>query len=105
MKNETRQKIREKMDRNRALNAAGLEDEAVNKIQEVTDIILFEISDCVNPVPSIASDITVGVLRFIAETLENDFDDSKRKNAQIIQAALRVKYDALILSTREEGDR
>lgn len=103
MKNETRQKVREGMFKSHLLKTAGLEDAAADRIEEVVDTILFEISDCVNPVPAAANDITVAVLKFIAETLEKDLDDNQKKRVQIVQKALRAKYGALIVTTREES--
>lgn len=104
MKNETRQKVREKMLKSCLLKEAGLEDEAADKLEEVVDIILFEISNCVNPVPAAANDITVAVLKFITETLEKDLSDDQKPNVRLIQAALRVKYAKLskVVTAKEE---
>ncbi len=103
MKNETRQKVRKTMLESCLLKEIGLKDAAADKIEEVIDTILFEISNCVNPVPAVANDITVAVLKFIAETLEKDLDNSQKTNVQLIQAALKVKYGlSEIVTTKEE---
>lgn len=101
MKNETRQKVREEMFKSDVLKTAGLEDAAADRIEEVVDTILFEISGCVNPVPAAASDITVAVLKFIAETLEKDLNDNQKRKVEIVQKALRTKYGALIVTTKD----
>lgn len=105
MKNETRQKVREGMFKSHVLKTAGFEDAAADELEEVVDTILFEISGCVNPVPVSASDITVAVLKFIAETLEKDLNDGQKTNVQMIQAALKVKYGLSKVVTTKEGDK
>lgn len=101
MKNETMQKVREGMLQSYVLKNTGFEDAAADRIEEVVDTILFEISGCVNPVPAAASDITVAVLKFIAETLEKDLDDDQKKKVLVVQKALRMKYGALIVTTND----
>ena len=101
MKNETRRKVREKM----FIKKAGLVDTAADKIEEVVDVILFEIGGCVNPVPAAANDITVAVLKFIAEILEKGLDDGQKTNVQMIQVALKVKYGLSKVVTTKEGDK
>lgn len=66
---------------------------------------MFEIGGCVNPVPAAANDITVAVLKFIAEILEQDLDDGQKTNVQTIQAALKVKYGLSKVVTTKEGDK
>ena len=66
---------------------------------------MFEIGGCVNPVPAAANDITVAVLKFIAETLEKDLDDGQKTNVQMIQAALKVKNGLSKVVTTKEGDK
>lgn len=78
IKNETRWKVREKILESCLLREIGLVDTAADKIEEVVDIILFEIGGCVNSVPAAANDITVAVLKFIAETLERIWMTVKR---------------------------
>ena len=105
MKNETRRKVREKILESFLLKKAGLVDTAADKIEEVVDIILFEIGGCVNPVPAAANDITVAVLKFIAEILEKGLDDGQKTNVQMIQVALKVKYGLSKVVTTKEGDK
>lgn len=87
------------------IKKAGLVDTAADKIEEVVDVILFEIGGCVNPVPAAANDITVAVLKFIAEILEQDLDDGQKTNVQMIQVALKVKYGLSKVVTTKEGDK
>ena len=105
MKNETRWKVREKMLESCLLREIDLKDAAAEKMEEVVDIILFEIGNCVNPVPAVANDITVAVLKFIAETLEKDLDDGQKTNVQMVQAALKVKYGSSEVVTTKEEER
>lgn len=105
MKNETRRKVREKILESCLLKKAGLVDTAADKIEEVVDVILFEIGGCVNPVPAAANDITVAVLKFIAEILEKGLDDGQKTNVQMIQVALKVKYGLSKVVTTKEGDK
>ena len=87
------------------IKKAGLVDTAADKIEEVVDVILFEIGGCVNPVPAAANDITVAVLKFIAEILEQGLDDGQKTNVQMIQVALKVKYGLSKVVTTKEGDK
>jgi uncharacterized protein (DUF697 family) len=87
------------------IKKAGLVDTAADKIEEVVDVILFEIGGCVNPVPAAANDITVAVLKFIAEILEKGLDDGQKTNVQMIQVALKVKYGLSKVVTTKEGDK
>ena len=87
------------------IKKAGLVDTAADKIEEVVDGILFEIGGCVNPVPAAANDITVAVLKFIAEILEKGLDDGQKTNVQMIQVALKVKYGLSKVVTTKEGDK
>ena len=87
------------------LKKAVLVDTAADKIEEVVDVILFEIGGCVNPVPAAANDITVAVLKFIAEILEKGLDDGQKTNVQMIQVALKVKYGLSKVVTTKEGDK
>lgn len=87
------------------IKKAGLVDTAADKIEEVVDVILFEIGGCVNPVPAAANDITVAVLKFIAEILEKGLDDGQKTNVQMIQMALKVKYGLSKVVTTKEGDK
>lgn len=87
------------------IKKAGLVDTAADKIEEVVDVILFEIGGCVNPVPAAANDITVAVLKFIAEILEKSLDDGQKTNVQMIQVALKVKYGLSKVVTTKEGDK
>lgn len=87
------------------IKKAGLVDTAADKIEEVVDVILFEIGGCVNLVPAAANDITVAVLKFIAEILEKGLDDGQKTNVQMIQVALKVKYGLSKVVTTKEGDK
>lgn len=87
------------------IKKAGLVDTAADKIEEVVDVILFEIGGCVNPVPAAANDITVAILKFIAEILEKGLDDGQKTNVQMIQVALKVKYGLSKVVTTKEGDK
>lgn len=87
------------------IKKAGLVDTAADKIEEVVDVILFEIGGCVNPVPAAGNDITVAVLKFIAEILEKGLDDGQKTNVQMIQVALKVKYGLSKVVTTKEGDK
>ena len=87
------------------IKKAGLVDTAADKIEEVVYVILFEIGGCVNPVPAAANDITVAVLKFIAEILEKGLDDGQKTNVQMIQVALKVKYGLSKVVTTKEGDK
>ena len=87
------------------IKKAGLVDTAADKIEEVVDVILFEIGGCVNPVPAAANDITVAVLKIIAEILEKGLDDGQKTNVQMIQVALKVKYGLSKVVTTKEGDK
>ena len=87
------------------IKKAGLVDTAADKIEEVVDVILFEIGGCVNPVPAAANDITVAVLKFIAEILEKGLDDGQKTNVQMIEVALKVKYGLSKVVTTKEGDK
>ena len=87
------------------IKKAGLVDTAADNIEEVVDVILFEIGGCVNPVPAAANDITVAVLKFIAEILEKGLDDGQKTNVQMIQVALKVKYGLSKVVTTKEGDK
>ena len=87
------------------IKKAGLVDTAADKIEEVVDVILFEIGGCVNPVPATANDITVAVLKFIAEILEKGLDDGQKTNVQMIQVALKVKYGLSKVVTTKEGEK
>ena len=88
MKNETMKKITEGIARGHVLDAAGCRDGAADELEKVLDVILFEISDCVNPVPEIASDLTVGVLRFVADTLEKNLNDKEKETAEFTRDIL-----------------
>ena len=97
MKSETMKKVTEGIVRGHVLDTAGCTDEALEKVLET---ILFEISDCVNPVPEIASDLTVGVLRFIADTLEKNLNDKEKETAELVRDTLRMKYKTLVVRAK-----
>ena len=90
MKSETTKKVTEGIVRGHVLDTAGCTDKAADELEKVLETILFEISDCVNPVPEIASDLTVGVLRFIADTLEKNLDDKEKVHDYIKK--IRASY-------------
>lgn len=105
MKNETIKKVTEAIARGYVLDAAGCRDRAADELEKVLDIILFEISDCVNPVPEISSDLTVGVLRFVADTLEKNLNDKEKETAEFTRDILRTKYKALVIRAKAEERR
>lgn len=51
MKSETMKKVTEGIVRGHVLDTAGCTDKAADELEKVLETILFEISDCVNPVP------------------------------------------------------
>lgn len=102
MKSETMKKVTEGIVRGHVLDTAGCTDKAADELEKVLETILFEISDCVNPVPEIASDLTVGVLRFIADTLEKNLNDKEKEKetAELVRDTLRVKYKTLVVRAK-----
>lgn len=100
MKSETMKKVTEGIVRSHVLDIAGCTDKAADKPEKVLETILFEISDCVNPVPEIASDLTVGVLRFIADTLEKNLNDKEKETAELARDTLQMKYKTLVVRAK-----
>lgn len=102
MKSETMKKVTEGIVRGHVLDTAGCTDKAADELEKVLETVLFEISDCVNPVPEIASDLTVGVLRFIAGTLEKNLNDKEKEKetAELARDTLQMKYKTLVVRAK-----
>lgn len=102
MKNETMNKVTEGLLKSSLLDDLGLKKQSTDELEKVIDTILFEISDCVNPVPAIANDLTVGVLKFLADTLGKNLNDKGKENVELVRNALQTKYKTLVVKVRNE---